>query len=223
MNVNITDIQYRSLENEVQHNDRHISGYAIVFNAESRDLGGFTEVIDRSAVTEDLINSSDILALFNHDANRGLLARSNKGVGSLTLTVDDHGLRYEFDAPHTALGDEVLEYLTRGDIYGSSFGFRLDRGDSELIQRSDGTWLHHIHHFKTLLDVSPVIRPAYVQTDVYKRSIDEAEAEAKARAEAEEKARADAEAKARAEAEAEEKARRKAELDAYYKELKSKI
>jgi phage head maturation protease len=30
-------------------------------------------------------------------------------VGTLALTVDGKGLRYRFDAPRTALGDDLLE------------------------------------------------------------------------------------------------------------------
>ena len=66
-----------------------------------------------------------MLCLLNHNEDKGVLARSNKGVGSLTLSIDDRGLKYSFEAPNTALGDELLEGLRRGDISTSSFAFTV--------------------------------------------------------------------------------------------------
>lgn len=47
----------RSLSQEVTLNEekRTIEGYALVFNSPSEDLGGFTEIIERSAIDEDTI------------------------------------------------------------------------------------------------------------------------------------------------------------------------
>ena len=94
---------------------RIVEGYAIVFNSESRDLGGFTEVIEPTAL-EGVLQQSDILCLLNHNEDRGILARSKYGAGSLKLEVDSTGLKYSFEAPCTNLGDELLEGLKRGDI-----------------------------------------------------------------------------------------------------------
>ena len=66
---------------------RMVEGYAIVFNTESRDLGGFTETIEPSAL-EGVLEMSDILCLLNHNEDKGVLARCNKGVGSLELEID---------------------------------------------------------------------------------------------------------------------------------------
>ena len=82
---------------------RIVEGYAIVFNAESRDLGGFTEIISPEAI-EGVLEKSDVLALLNHSQERGILARSKYGSGSLELTVDSTGLKYRFEAPKTSLG-----------------------------------------------------------------------------------------------------------------------
>lgn len=94
---------------------RKVEGYALVFNSQSEDLG-FYETISTEAITEETIRKSDVMCLLDHDKNRGVLARSRYGKGSLKLSVDDKGLKYEFDAPHTSLGDELLEMLRRGDI-----------------------------------------------------------------------------------------------------------
>ena len=71
---------------------RHIEGYAIVFNSLSNDLGGFREIIEQGAITEELIKNSDIICLMNHDIKRGVVARSYHGRGSVKLEIGEHGL-----------------------------------------------------------------------------------------------------------------------------------
>lgn len=152
---------------------RRIEGYALVFDSESNDLGGFVEKIDRRAL-DGVIEKSDVLCLLNHNEDRGVLARSNKGEGSLKLIVDDKGLLYRFDAPNTALGDELLEGIRRGDINTSSFAFVCNSDTWE--KRSDGSYLRTINSIGQLFDVSPVYRAAYSATSVDTRGLDEAKA-----------------------------------------------
>lgn len=146
------------------NDSRKIEGYAIVFNSESVDLGGFTEIIDRNAVDEELINNSDILFLLDHNRERGVLARSNYGNGSLSISIDDHGVKYSFECPNTALGDEVLEGIRRGDISKCSFGFVCDTDKWEKM--TDGRVIRTITKIKRLYDFSVVYEPAYEDTTV---------------------------------------------------------
>lgn len=148
---------------------RMVEGYALVFDSESKDLGGFHEIIDRNAL-QGVIEKSDVFCLLNHNEDKGVLARSNKGVGSLKLEVDYKGLKYSFEAPKTALGDELLEGIRRGDISTSSFGFVV--GDDQWEKRSDGTYLRTIKTIKELFDVSPVYQAAYKATSVNTRGLD---------------------------------------------------
>ena len=158
-----------------QPDSRKVEGYAVVFNSESRDLGGFTEVIEPTAL-EGVLAKSDILCLLNHNEDKGVLARSNKGTGSLTLVVDDIGLRYSFEAPNTNLGDELLEGIRRGDISASSFAFKV--GEDKWTKRNDGSYLRTISIINEMFDVSPVYRAAYDATTVSvdTRGLDEAKA-----------------------------------------------
>ena len=162
------DIEFRS------EDSRLVEGYASVFNSRSKDLGGFTEIIDPSAF-EGVIERSDVLALLNHDQDRGVLARSRKGVGSLTLNIDERGLHYSFEAPHTALGNELIEGLKRGDISTSSFAFTVsgERWDKD----EDGRYVRTITQIDKLFDVSPVYNEAYEDTTVALRSLDAVRAE----------------------------------------------
>lgn len=165
---NIGSIEYENRD----ENNRHVEGYAIVFESQSQDLG-FYETIDRNAVTQELIDSCDVFALMNHDDEK-VLARRNKGKGSLTLTLDERGLRYSFDAPKTNLGDELLEYLRRGEVDGSSFAFIVDSNDpdSQTWERKNGTTYRTIHKIKYIHDVSPVFTPAYTAASVSQRALD---------------------------------------------------
>jgi HK97 family phage prohead protease len=149
---------------------RIISGRAIVFGKESKDLGGFTERIEPESV-QGVIETSDVLALLNHDEARGVLARSTNGTGTLTLTVDQNGVNYEFEAPDTALGDEVLSGIRRNDIRTSSFAFKVDEAGDKWEKRSDGSYLRTITKFKNIYDVSPVYREAYQDTTAAVRSL----------------------------------------------------
>ena len=162
------DIEFREAES------RKVEGYASVFNSRSKDLGGFTEIIDPAAFN-GVIERSDVLALLNHDQDRGVLARSRKGVGSLTLTVDERGLHYSFDAPNTALGNELVEGLKRGDISTSSFAFTVagERWDKD----EDGRYVRTITQIDKLYDVSPVYNEAYEDTSVALRSLEQVRAE----------------------------------------------
>lgn len=156
-----------------QPDSRKVEGYAIVFNSESNDLGGFVEVIEPRAL-EGVLEASDILCLLNHNEDKGVLARSNKGVGSLDLSIDEKGLKYSFDAPNTNLGDELLEGLKRGDITNSSFAFTV--GEDKWTKRNDGLYQRTICSIKQMFDVSPVYRAAYNATSVNTRGLDEVKA-----------------------------------------------
>lgn len=155
--------EVRKTSTEFNVTERRVSGYALNFSTNSNDLGGFIETIAPGAL-DGVLEKSDILCLLNHNEDRGCLARCKNGKGSLTLTVDKKGLKYEFEAPNTALGNELLESLKRGDITSSSFAFYV--GDEKWEKLTDGRYLRTITKFKELFDVSPVYRPAYDSTSV---------------------------------------------------------
>lgn len=221
---------------------RRIEGYAIVFNKESKDLGGFVERIEPGAM-EGVLERSDVLALLNHDENRGVLARSTNGDGTLELSVDNFGVRYAYDAPDTVLGDEVLSGVRRGDIRTSSFAFKIaDKGD-KWEKRDDGRYLRVVNKFDKIYDVSCVYREAYADTTVAVRNLVEVRtAEAEKTAAEAQKRIADLEEELRAkeatpsdlteapkddpvEVKPEEPPQKPsfAELEAYYQELETKM
>jgi HK97 family phage prohead protease len=165
----VNEISLRSLETDTP-DSRIVSGYAVKFESESQNIG-FIEIIKKGAITEDTIMNSDIFARFNHDENT-VLARSRYGEGSLALELRDDGLYYEFEAPHTAIGDELLEHLKRGEISTSSFAFTLpeDESGDKWYKREDGTLVREIVKIDRLFDISPVYEPAYLATSCSKRT-----------------------------------------------------
>lgn len=136
-----------------------MTGYAAKFGTRSQDLGGFVETIAPGAFTRSLGHGVDIKALFNHDPNI-VLGRSI--AGTLRLTEDATGLRYEVDLPNTQAGRDLAVSLQRGDISQSSFAFRTIKDDWSFD--ADGRELRTLHDLE-LRDISPVTYPAYLDTD----------------------------------------------------------
>ena len=131
----------------------------------------FIEVIEKGAITDELIRTCDIKALMEHNKQR-LLARSNMGVGSLLLSVDDYGLAYNFEAPNTQEGNDAIEMINRGDLFGSSFSYWTDEKKNVTYQKKDGIWLRTVHKIDRLFDIAIVSDPAYFGTDVTVRSLE---------------------------------------------------
>lgn len=154
---------------------RTVEGYALLFGVSSDNLG-FEEVIERGAL-DGVLGKSDVFALLNHDRTKGILARAKNGSGSLSLEVDTKGLKYRFEAPKTALGNELLENLRRGEIDQSSFAFTVADGGEKWERQKNGVWKRTISKFERIYDVSPVYNAAYSKTSVYMRGKEEAEKE----------------------------------------------
>lgn len=165
MNKNI-EKRAATIEATQETESRTVTGYAAVFDSDSEDLGGFIERIERGAFKE-AIQTSDVRALFNHDNNL-ILARTKSG--TLKLYEDERGLKYEFEAPNTTAGNDLLEMIKRGDISQSSFGFTVD--DDEWSSK-EGIAFRKIKKVKRLYDVSPVTFPAYPEASVAVRKLEE--------------------------------------------------
>jgi HK97 family phage prohead protease len=167
----ISSISIRKVNESENKESRTVEGYSIVFNSVSEDMG-FREIIEPTAIDEDTIKRSDIFFLLNHDDRRGVLARSKNGKGTLTLSIDDKGLKYEFEAPKTALGDELIEMLNRGDIDSSSFSFSIAENGDTWTETGDGQVIRTVSKIDKLYDCSAVYQPAYSDAICSKRFLD---------------------------------------------------
>jgi HK97 family phage prohead protease len=142
-----------------------VVGYASVYDSRSNNLGGFYEYIEQNAFSEELINSSDVRALINHDASL-IMARSKNGVGTLNLRADEKGLRYEFEIePELSYAKDLAISLKRGDISQSSFAFTVAPNGDEWSTDADGNNIRTIKKIDMLYDISAVTYPAYSQAD----------------------------------------------------------
>lgn len=154
---------------------RTITGYAILFNTPSAPLYAYDdeearEVIAPEAVTKELLDGCDIKMTMFHDRQL-ILARSKNGAGTLTYSVDDKGVAFEFDAPNTADGDKALELVRRGDISGCSFMFSTHYYDSAYVERSvervDGKTqiTYTVRTITGIYDFTLAADPAYPDTN----------------------------------------------------------
>lgn len=168
----------RNFNVSLDSDSRILSGYAAVFNSESKDLGGFTEMISPTAF-EGVIERSDVFAVLDHDRNK-VLARSKMGKGSLELNIDQKGLQFRFESPNTTLGNDVLSMVKRGDLTDASFCFTVE--DESWQKREDGTYLRTINKIGDLFDVAICYNGAYPEsyTEVALRSLDKFKEELRA-------------------------------------------
>ena len=165
--VRYSPIVFRNLEED----SRRLEGRAIVFDSYSNNLG-FYEKINRSAVTQELINNSDIIFTFNHDPNQ-LLARFRNGGGSLDVELREDGVYFSFDIPNTTLGNDIYELIKRGDISNCSFCFSIsDEKDSQKWEKREGKMYREIMKIGGLYDLSAVTYPAYSDTEINARSLE---------------------------------------------------
>lgn len=167
------------LEVRAADKGRTVSGYAAVFNSET-DIGGyFREQIAPGAFS--LALSGDVRALFDHDTAH-VLGRTKSG--TLRLREDDHGLAVEIDLPDTQIGRDLTASMERGDIDGMSFGFRVTKQEWDETQDPPLRTIREVE----LFEVSVVTFPAYADTEVALRSLDDARKEAEVRKEESQKA-----------------------------------
>ena len=143
-----------------------VVGYAAKFGVLSLDLGDFVERIDPGAfgiVAErrGRRRPLETRALWNHDANFPLA----RYPGTLRMTVDEVGLRYEFPVPDTTYGRDIASNIRAGIVKGSSFSFTVP-GGGETWSQEDGRSVRTITAIDSLLDVGPVTFPAYPDADV---------------------------------------------------------
>jgi HK97 family phage prohead protease len=159
-----------------------LAGYASVFNKLSQNLGGFVERVDPAAFNKSLADGVPVVGRFNHEDN--YLLGTTEG-GTLRLLVDGTGLHYEIDLPDTSAGRDVKVLAERGDLTRSSFAFRTL--DDEWDLTPEGFPLRTLLSVQ-LVDVAPVVNPAYRDTTTGLRSfaaafgvpLEEVQAEARA-------------------------------------------
>ena len=181
MNENLKEVRCYDFSKEnrafaphvAEENSRIVQGYSIVFNQPSRLLydkvskKAFTEVIDPRAVTMAFLNDQDIKMVFNH-SNDALMARSTYGAGTLQYEIDEYGVKYRFEMPNTTTGNDLLELIRRGDVFGCSFAFSYAK-DGVRDEKKNGQNYRTVIQMASISDFSIVVDPAYLGTYVSTR------------------------------------------------------
>ena len=163
---------------------RTIEGYAVVFGVRSVNLTPWSsvrevyEIMEPGCITNDLLNRSDVVLTAFHN-NQIILGRWREGKGTLSLMLDERGLKISCTLAETATADELLTSIERGDITGMSFAFTADEEDNEngvSYERTDArtkegkeVWLRHVKKVTGLYDVTIAGHPAYKQTTLEAR------------------------------------------------------
>ena len=163
-NKEIRTFNVENLELRQEGEDNVVVGYGSVFNTLSNELGGFREIIAEGAFDGRL--EDDVRFLINHD---GLpLARTTNG--TLRLSTDERGLKYEAKVANTSVGRDLVELMRNGTINQSSFAFVVEDDSWEM---RDGMNVRTINKVSRLYDVSAVTYPAYEEASVALRSMEE--------------------------------------------------
>ena len=151
-------------------------GVPIVFEQKT-DLGMWEEVIEKGAL--DQTDLKDVRLLVNHDTNQLPLARSrnNNANSTMQLKVEEDGLhvRADLDVENNPRAAEVLSAVQREDVTGMSFMFTVDKDSWENLESEHPT--RHILSIGKVFEASVVTFPAYEQTSVYARSLENVQSE----------------------------------------------
>ncbi|TCP32180.1 prohead peptidase [Scopulibacillus darangshiensis] len=145
-----------------------IGGYVVKWDQRSGLIWGeFYERVAKGAFAKSL-EENTIKALWNHRMDYVLGSNNNK---TLRLEEDSAGLRFEIDLPNNSWGKDAYESISRGDVDGVSFGFNVRSDSWQYIKDED-------IYERTLLDVdlrevSPTPFPAYPDSKVAKRSLED--------------------------------------------------
>lgn len=163
--MTIAEKEIRTQLNNIEIRDdeesgRIITGYPIVFNKPSENLGGFIEYVDPGALKN--VSMDNVYLIYGHEFNN-VLAR--KDAGTLELSIDKTGLFFKATLPNTTLANDVLENIRVGNIQGMSFGFTV-ADESWEYGKNDDPDVRHVKKIDELFEITLTPIPAYKDTTV---------------------------------------------------------
>jgi uncharacterized protein len=151
-----------------------ITGYAAVFYDPSdpgTEYRMYSDMVERimPGAFDKTLREDDARGMFNHNDNY-ILGRVS--AGTMRLSVDRKGLKYEIDPPDTQYARDLMESIRRGDITGSSFLFKPV---TNTYREVEGNYFIERNEVK-LFEVGPQPFPAYESTEAGVRSVADQEA-----------------------------------------------
>ena len=172
------DREYRSMElrkAEVQEGEEKnyiVEGYATTFG-DSYELFRDGNYIVMENVDKDAFKDTDMSdVIFQIDHEGRVYARTRNK--SLSLEIDEHGLKTRTDLGLTESSRSVYEDINAGLYDRMSFAFTVTKDSYTEEERDDGTIIvtRSILGIGKLYDVSAVSFPANPNTDISSRSKD---------------------------------------------------
>lgn len=171
------DIEFRNLMNHSvelreksdEDETRTIGGYAVKYNTEAfipDPWGGFIETFAEGAFDKSLLEKNQ-KCLWNHDVSMPLGSVKS---GTLRFNDDKIGLNYDNDLPNNTWGNDAYESVKRGDVDGSSFGFRVIDSRWESVTKDGKEIDKRVITEAQLIEVSPCTFPAYDSSEINCRS-----------------------------------------------------
>lgn len=171
------DREYRAFEMRIADEEMTVEGYAAVFESPtilySDGEIDYKEIVDRNAFSN--AQMIDVVMNYNHQGKP--VARTKNS--TLTLSVDEAGLRIKAVLSGTEEGRRLYEEIKGGYIDKMSFAFVVSEDSYDR-----DTHTRRILGIKRLYDVAAVDIPAYDATSISARSYFSAEAEKMKTAEA---------------------------------------
>ena len=170
------EIRAFNFEVRADQDEKHgnmLTGRPIVYDQKT-DLGWYDEIIERGALDE--ADLKDVRFLVNHNTDMIPLARSrnNNENSTMQMSVDDAGMeiRVDLDVENNVEAKSLYSAVERGDLDGMSFMFLVDGDKWDDIESDHPT--RTITKLGKIFEVSAVTFPAYEQTSISARGLDEA-------------------------------------------------
>ena len=175
----MNDVELRSFDFEVraekdEEHGTYLTGTPIVYEAWT-NLGWYDERIADGALADT--DLKDVRFLVNHNTDMIPLARSrnNNANSTMQMEVEDGvgmHIRVNLDTENNAEAKALYSAVERGDISGMSFMFIINGDTWEEIDSDHPK--RTITDIKKVMEVSAVTFPAYEQTSISARGLEDA-------------------------------------------------
>lgn len=128
-----------------------------------------------NTVLEELIDysnkilSDEIIACKRHNTDNVLGSTKS---GALKLESDSVVLRFDIDLPNTTVANDLYDSVKRGDVDGTSFGFKVLDDKWNKVEKDDEEIMKRTLLDVELYEISPTPFPVYEDTEVDCRSLE---------------------------------------------------
>lgn len=188
--------QVREVTREDGKKAKCFEGYAIIFNSASVVMADwwedkvFREYILPEAISQEMLDSTDIVCTAFHNREKLLARHHADGTGTMKLEKDEVGVKVSFEFPDSPLGMEIASAVERGDMPGMSFSFYEADYTFTDKKGADGIYERTISKIDSIFEVTVAANPAYPATSANCREAWETARQAEKAAEREKLTRA---------------------------------